>query len=61
MFEAQPAAVTASMDNRVKTTPLQFKFSVATLPPGEYIYQMTLLSPSDHKAAFWRTAIMLTP
>ena len=61
VFEAQPVAATAAMDNRVKTTPLQFRFSVATLPPGEYICQMTLLSPSDHKAAFWRAAIMITP
>ena len=59
--EAQPVAVTASMDNLLETTPLQFKFSVATLAPGEYVCQMTLLSPGDKKVAFWRTAVMITP
>ena len=61
VFEATPVASTTAMDNRLKTTPLQFRFPLESLVPGEYVCQVSVLSPGDKKAAFWRTPVMITP
>jgi len=61
VFEAEPVAMTTAMDNRLKTTPLRFRFPLDKLPPGEYVCQVTVLSPGEQKAAFWRTPVMITP
>jgi len=60
-FETAPLQVTEGLDNRVKTVPLKFNFSLDKLPPGEYDCQITVLDPKTQKAAFWRAPVMLTP
>jgi hypothetical protein len=60
-FETAPLQVTEGLDNRVKTVPLKFNFSLEKLPPGEYDCQITVLDPKTQKAAFWRAPVMLTP
>jgi VWFA-related protein len=60
-FETAPLQVTEGLNNRVKTVPLKFNFSLEKLPPGEYDCQITVLDPKSQKAAFWRAPVMLTP
>jgi VWFA-related protein len=60
-FETSPLPVTASLNNRLHTTPLQFDLSLARLPTGEYTVQVTVLDPTAQKAAFWQAPVMLVP
>ena len=58
-FETPPMQVTESLNNRLKTMPLKFSFSMQKLPPGEYLCQVTVLDPTGEKAAFWQGQVML--
>jgi hypothetical protein len=58
-FETPPMQVTESLNNRLKTMPLKFSFSLQKLPPGEYLCQVTVLDPMGEKAAFWQGQVML--
>jgi VWFA-related protein len=58
-FETPPLQVTESLNNRLKTMPLKFSFSLQKLPPGEYLCQVTVIDTSGEKAAFWQTPVML--
>jgi len=58
-FETPPLQVTESLNNRLKTMPLKFSFSLQKLPPGEYLCQVTVIDASGEKAAFWQAPVML--
>jgi VWFA-related protein len=58
-FETPPMQVTESLNNRLRTMPLKFSFSMQKLPPGEYLCQVTVIDPSGEKAAFWQAQVML--
>jgi VWFA-related protein len=58
-FETPPLQVTESMNNRLKTMPLKFSFSMQKLPPGEYLCQVTVIDATGEKAAFWQAPVML--
>jgi VWFA-related protein len=58
-FETPPMQVTESLNNRLRTMPLKFSFSMQKLPPGEYLCQVTVIDPSGEKAAFWQAPVML--
>jgi VWFA-related protein len=58
-FETPPMQVTESLNNRLKTMPLKFAFSMQKLPPGEYLCQVTVIDPTGEKAAFWQAPVML--
>ena len=60
-FETQPLEVTAGMNNRLKTMPLNFSIAIKQLPPGDYNCQVTVLDPTGQKAAFWRAPVVLVP
>ena len=60
-FETPPLQVTESLNNRLKTMPLKFSFSLQKLPPGEYQCQVTVIDPAGEKAAFWQAPVMLVP
>ncbi|HEU0119460.1 MAG TPA: VWA domain-containing protein, partial [Bryobacteraceae bacterium] len=60
-FETAPIQVTEALANRLRTMPLKFQFSLAKLPPGEYLCQVTVLDGVRKKAAFWQTPILLAP
>ena len=60
-FETQPMEVTAGMNNRLKTMPLNFSIAIKQLPPGDYNCQVTVLDPTGQKAAFWRAPVVLVP
>jgi hypothetical protein len=58
-FETPPMQVTETLNNRLKTMPLKFSFSLQKLPPGEYLCQVTVIDAAGEKAAFWQTPVML--
>jgi hypothetical protein len=53
-FETPPLPVSEGMDNKLKTVPLKFNFSLAQLQPRKYDCQVTVLDPTNRKAAFWQ-------
>src|SRR5713101_4739013 len=44
-FETPPLPVNEGLDNRLKTVPLKFNFSLEKLQPGKYDCQVTVLDP----------------
>jgi hypothetical protein len=60
-FETAPLPVTEGMNNRLKTVPLKFSFSLAKLPTGKYNCQVTVIDPTAQKASYWQSAVMLVP
>ncbi len=61
VLETSPIKIAEAWDNRVKTMPISFDVSLATLEPGEYACQVTVLNPAGQKAAFWHTPIAIRP
>lgn len=60
-FETRPLAVADAPDSRSKAVPLRFSLSLGKLAPGEYNCQVTVVSPTGQKAAFWQAPVMLIP
>ncbi|MGA8596987.1 MAG: VWA domain-containing protein, partial [Bryobacteraceae bacterium] len=60
-FETQPVKVTDGLNNRLKTTPLEFDIALNNLPAGKYDCQVTVLDPDGKKAAFWQAPVVLVP
>lgn len=56
-LETPPIQVTTPVSARLKTMPLRFTVSLASLQPGEYDCQVTVLDPDDQKASFWQAPI----
>lgn len=61
VFETKPVSVTAATLTRLGTTPLNLSISLAQLPPGEYVFEVTVLNPTDGKATFWQAPIVVVP
>lgn len=59
LMETQPVSVQPVAGSRLGLTPFRFDVSLASLPPGEYNCQVTVLDPSGSKAAFWQAPIMV--
>ena len=60
-FETTPLQVVDGLDPKSKALPLKFSLSLSKLPPGEYMCQVTVLDPTNQKAAFWQAPVMLIP
>jgi VWFA-related protein len=60
-FETRPIEVREGLDNRLKTTPLQFEIRLNKLAPGKYDCQVTVLDPTGQRAAFWQAPVVLIP
>jgi VWFA-related protein len=58
-FETQPLAVAEPPHPASKAVNLRFSLSLEKLPPGEYLCQVTVLTPTGQKAAFWQAPVML--
>jgi len=56
-LETPPIQVTTPVSARLKTMPLRFTVSLASLPAGVYDCQVTVLDPDDNKASFWQAPI----
>ena len=61
VFETQPIAVTPAALNHLVPVPLNFTVGPGELPAGKYDCQVTILDPTDTKATFWRSPIMVVP
>jgi len=59
LFETQPKSILPDAQSRLGTMSLAFDLGVDKLPRGVYDCQVTVLDPSDQKAAFWRAPIKL--
>ena len=60
-FETAPLPVTEANSSRLKTIPLRFSLALDKLPAGKYDCQVTVVDPTNQKAAFWQTPVMLVP
>ena len=60
-FETRPIEVADGLNNRLRTMPLQFALPLNTLAAGKYECQVTVLDPTDRKAAFWQAPVMIVP
>ncbi len=61
VFDSRPIEVKTGRDERLKTVPLQFDIPLASLAPGKYDCQVTVLNPAGQKAAFWQAPVMVVP
>jgi hypothetical protein len=59
-IETPPLAVTDSLQNTLKTVPLEFSVPLNKLPPGRYDCQVSIVDPTGQKAAFWQAPVMVT-
>jgi VWFA-related protein len=60
-FETPPLSITSAEDNKLKTVPMRFSLALNKLEPGRYDCQVTVLDPTNQKAAFWQAPVMLVP
>jgi hypothetical protein len=60
-FETSPMKITEGLNSRLKTMPIRFDIALAGLASGEYNCQVTVLDPTQQKAAFWQAPIVLVP
>jgi VWFA-related protein len=61
VFETPPMSIDSGMDPKSKSIPMRFTVPIASLEPGDYECQVTVLDPMTQKAAFWRAAIRIVP
>jgi VWFA-related protein len=60
-YETAPIQVDTPMEPRLKTLPIRFTVPLASLEPGEYACQVTVLDPQGQKTAFWQDNVMIVP
>jgi VWFA-related protein len=60
-LETQPVVVTDGLDPRSKAVPLRFSIPLASLAPGRYDCQVTVLDPGGRKVAFWQAPVFVVP
>ena len=58
-FETPCLAVVDGLDPKSNSVPVSFAIPLDKLSPGEYSCQITVLDPTNKKAAFWQAPIML--
>jgi hypothetical protein len=61
VYESQPVTVTAGVQRTSKAIPVRMTIPLAGLSPGRYDWQVTVIDPTGHKAAFWQTAVAIVP
>lgn len=61
VLETQPVESSKPAGNRLKTLDFLFHIPLHALAPGKYNCQVTVLDPSAHKQAFWRSPIIVIP
>jgi VWFA-related protein len=59
VLDTPTMAITGGMDDHSKAVPMRFSMSLASLEPGEYECQVTVLDPMTQKANFWRAPIRI--
>jgi hypothetical protein len=61
VYESPAASVSHVSNEELKTVPVNVQINLASVPPGRYDCQLTILNPTDQKATFWRTSISVVP
>jgi VWFA-related protein len=60
-FETAPLPVVGGMDPKSKAVPIRFSVPLASIEPGRYECQVTVIDPETGKAAFWRMPLVVVP
>jgi hypothetical protein len=58
-LEVPPVGFGSSWNAKSGAVPIRLTVSLATLEPGEYDCQVTVLDPGSARAAFWRVPIVV--
>jgi hypothetical protein len=58
-FETELQAIAEGWDPKSKAVPIRFSIPLESLKLGSYDCQVTVLDPSESRAAFWRTSVVL--
>ena len=61
LYETQPKSIAPDVTSRLGIMSMNFDLGVDSLPRGQYDCQVTVIDPSEQKAAFWRAPIKLVP
>lgn len=61
VYESEPVAIVDGMHPRSKAVPIRLNVPLASLPPGRYDVQVTVIEPTDRKVAFWQAPIAVIP
>jgi len=61
IYESPATTVSHISNEELKTVPLNLQINLASVPPGRYDCQLTILNPTDQKATFWRTSMSIVP
>ena len=59
IFETEPIAIVDGLDARSKAVPIRLRVPLSSVPTGRFNCQVTVLDPTQSKAAFWRAAIVV--
>jgi len=60
-LETPPIQLAEASGTKIKVLPLEFRFGLTQLDPGEYMCQVSVLNPEGKKATFWQTPVMIVP
>jgi hypothetical protein len=58
-LDTDPVGVSDGWDPASRAVPIRLTVSLATLQPGSYDCQVTILDPAGNRAAFWRAPIVV--
>jgi len=61
VMEAPPVTVSDGLDPKSAMLPIRMNVSLASLQPGEYDCQVTVLDPATQKSALWQKPVMIVP
>ena len=61
VFETSPLPVIGGMHPKSKAVPVRVSVPLASIEPGRYDCQITVLDPGTQQAAFWRMPIAIVP
>ena len=61
VFETAPLPVIGGMHPKSKAVPVKVSVPLASIEPGRYDCQITVLDPETQKATFWRMPVAIVP
>jgi VWFA-related protein len=61
VFETLPLAISEGLEPRTRSVPVRFSVPLASIAPGRYDCQVTVLDPGAQKATFWRAPVVIVP
>lgn len=61
VFESEARESDKGLPGTVRRIPFEFTIPLASVKPGRYLCQVTVLDPSDRRTNFWRAPIVIAP